>query len=152
MPTAANVIRAAQDLLDTPFHHQGRVPGVGLDCAGVPIVIARALELVAPDFDVTGYPRAPDGQTLQRYCAEHMLPAPAPEPGGVVLVAWGDGPPQHLGIVAPWRHGGLAMIHAESRRHHAVVMTRLQFGWSMRLAGAYRLRGVTYGPAAAGGA
>lgn len=144
MTTAADVIEAARGLLGTPFHHQGRLPGVGLDCAGVPIVIARQLGLVHPDFDVTGYPAIPDGSTLQAYCEAHMQRSAAPEPGGVVLVGWRDGPPQHLGIVLPYQHGGLAFIHAESRRHGCVFEQRLVFGRAMRLVASYRMQGVSY--------
>lgn len=140
--TAADICAAAVRLLGTPFHHQGRWPGLGLDCAGVPIVVARWLGLVAPDFDVTGYAPMPDGRSLKRWCDQTMLQIAAPEAGGVVLVAWREGPPQHLGIVVPGAHGK-DMIHADSVRHHAVVRTRLQFGRAMRLVQAYRLPGVT---------
>ncbi len=34
-------VRVARSYIGTPFHHQGRLPGVGLDCAGV-IVCALA--------------------------------------------------------------------------------------------------------------
>ena len=33
-----NMIAAARACLGTPFHHQGRMPGVGLDCIGLVIV------------------------------------------------------------------------------------------------------------------
>ena len=140
--TPAAIVDAARALIGTPFHHQGRVPGVGVDCAGVPILVARALGLTAPDFDVNGYSAAPDGSTLQAYCDAHLDPAADPQLGGVVLVAWKDGPPQHLGVVVPYLHGGLAMVHAESRRHRRVIETRLLFGAAMRLVRAYTFRGV----------
>lgn len=144
--TAADIVAAARALLGTPFHHQGRVPGVGVDCAGVPICIARALGLVAPDWDVTAYPRVPDGVSLQRYCDDALLPATAPEPGGVVLVAWGaSGLPQHLGVVVPYLHArALAMVHADSLRHGQVVLQRMVFGRVMRLVRTYRFAGVVY--------
>lgn len=138
---AAEVCDAAERLLGTPFHHQGRWPGLGLDCAGVPIAVARWLGLVAPDFDITGYGPMPDGRTLKRWCDRCMLQIGGPEVGSVVLVAWRDGPPQHLGIVVPGRHGA-DMIHADSIRHREVVRTRLHFGRAMRLVQAYRLPGV----------
>lgn len=140
--TADDIVAAARALLDTPFHHQGRLPGVGVDCAGVVIIVGRGIGALDPAFDVTDYPRVPDGSTLQAYCDAHLEKAFTPAVGGVVLVAWGRGEPQHMGIVVPYVHGGLAMVHAESRRHKRVIETRLLFGRAMRLVRAYRLPGV----------
>lgn len=144
VPNAADVVTAARALIGTPFHHQGRLPGVGIDCAGVPIVVGRMLGLVAPDFDVAGYPPVPDGSSLRAYCEEHMIRWPWEEAGGAVLVAWKDGPPQHLGIVAEHPAGGLSIIHADSLRQKRVIETRLEWGRYMRCVQAYRLPGVTY--------
>lgn len=141
----AHVVAAARVLLGTPFHHQGRSPGVGIDCAGVPIVVARTLGLVAPDFDVTGYPAAPDGISLRAYCHDYMSRWAWEEPGGVVLVSWRDGPPQHLGIVAEHESGtGLSIIHADSIRQRCVIETRLEWGRYMRRVACYRFHGVAY--------
>lgn len=142
--TPRDVVGFARSLLGTPFHHQGRKPGVGIDCAGVPIVVARALSLVPPDFDVADYPAVPDGSSLRAYCEAHMKRWPWEEPGGVVLVAWKDGPPQHLGIVADHPDGGLSIIHADSLRQKCVIETRLEWGRYMRRVQAYRLPGVAY--------
>lgn len=136
------IVAAARTLLGTPFHHQGRVPGVGVDCAGVLIVVARMCGLKPPTFDVTGYPRVPDGVTLQRLCEEHLDRADDMQPGDVALIRWraADAPPQHLGIVGDHPHGGLSLIHADSRHHHKVIESRLEFGRYMRLVQAYRFR------------
>jgi cell wall-associated NlpC family hydrolase len=141
--TAADVVVAAHDLMGTPFRHQGRQPGQALDCAGVVISVARQLGIVAPDFDITGYRRLPDGVSLRAYCDEHLQAVAAPRVGGVVLVSFETSVPHHLGIVVPYAHGGaLSMIHAESQRHRRVIETRLLFGRTMRLQGAYVFPGV----------
>jgi hypothetical protein len=141
--TAADVVTAARALLGTPFQHQCRSPGVALDCAGVVICTARAVGAVAPEFDVTGYRRLPDGVSLRAYCDAHLRAVAAPRVGGVVLVSMGPGRPHHLGIVVPYAHGNaLAMVHAESQRHRSVIETRLMFGATMRLQGAYVIPGV----------
>lgn len=142
--TPADVVAAARALLGTPFHHQGREPGVGLDCAGVPIVVARALGLVPPGFDVEPYPATPDGVSLRAYCDAHLQRWAWEEPGGVVLVSWRDGPPQHLGIVAEHPAGGLSIIHADGARQKQVIETRLEWGRYMRRVACYRFRGVDY--------
>jgi cell wall-associated NlpC family hydrolase len=139
------VVDAARSMIDTPFAHQGRTPGLALDCAGLLICVARSLGLIAPDFDVSGYSRRPDGNSLRTYCDLYMAPIASADLlgfGDVVLVAWRNGLPQHLGIVAPYVHSGLSMVHAESRRHQRVIETRLLFGQAMRLVAAYRIPGV----------
>ena len=134
------VIASALALLGTPFMHQGRSPGLAIDCAGVLVCIGRALGLVAPDFDVTGYPPTPDGVSLKRICDAMLTPAEL-APGGVALIAWRFGPPQHLGVVVPM-DDGLGLVHAENLRRHQVVVERLRFTRAMRLVAAYRLPGV----------
>ena len=41
----AEFIAAARSYLRTPYGHQGRMPGVLLDCVGVPICAARQVGL-----------------------------------------------------------------------------------------------------------
>ena len=60
----------------------------------------------------------------------------------MVLVAWRDGPPQHLGLVVDHPGGGWGMVHAENRAHRRVIETRLAFGRAMRLVAGYSLPGV----------
>lgn len=52
------ILGAARSMLGTPFHHQGRLPGVGLDCAGLIVCAFRAVgvELI----DLQGYGRRTD--------------------------------------------------------------------------------------------
>lgn len=141
-PLADSIMAMARDLAGTPFHHQGRLPGCGLDCAGVPITVAQRLGLLAPAAaPPADYARTPDGRTLQALCEAHMQRIDAIEPGAVVLVAWLDGPPQHLGIVTTRvdEPGAWFMVHAEGRRHRGVMETRLQFGRAMRLVAVYRM-------------
>ncbi len=143
MTTRAEVIAAARRFIGTPYQHQQRMPGVAIDCAGVVICAGRELGLLAPDFDVTGYSRQPDG-TLVDYCERYMtrLEPAAMQAGDVVVIRF-DGEPQHFGILAPYRYGGLSIIHAVSGR--AVIETRLLFGTAaaaMKFVAAYRLPGI----------
>lgn len=136
------VVTEARAWLGTPFHHQARLKGVGCDCVGLVIGVARALALVPPAFDVPPYPRAPDGTSLLALTDAHMtrLPQDAMQPGDVVVVAF-DREPQHLGVVGDYRHGGLSIIHAHSV-HGSVIETRLFFSRSLRFVAAYQLPGV----------
>lgn len=113
--TRADVIASARTYLQTPYRHQHRLKGHGVDCAGLVICVARDLGLVAPDFDVTGYPREPDGRAMLEICdrfmtrtAMHLLQA-----GNVLVYRFEEAKgPQHMGIVGDYLHGGLSMIQA----------------------------------------
>lgn len=139
----SRIVELARSYIGTPFQHQGRMPGVGLDCAGVVIAIARELGIVAPDFDITGYGRTPDGESLMRWCREHMTEIPRYEmrSGDVLCVAW-EVIPHHLGVLADYRHGGLSLIHSIDQRgkvRGSVVEHRLVLGDRMKFKATFRL-------------
>lgn len=138
------IVAAARAFIDAPFVHQGR-GNEGLDCVGLPICVARALGLVAPDFDVTGYPRQPDGLTLLHLCDRYMtrIYRPDMQPGDVIAIRF-EQLPQHLGIVGDYRHGGLSMIHALGTPDGKgkVVEHHLNAPLMRRFVAAFRLPGV----------
>lgn len=141
--TRQDVVHAARQWLDTTYHHQGRLRGVGVDCVGLVIGVARDLGLVPAGFDVAPYPRTPDGTSLLHLAELHMEPLPVGEvlePGHVVVVRF-DQEPQHLGIAGDYRHGGLSLIHSVARPGR-VIETRLMFSRAMRFVAAFRLPGV----------
>ena len=137
--TAQQVVAAARAELGTAWMHQGRLPGVALDCAGLVIVTARRLGLVPPGWDINGYARVPDG-SMAGVCAEYMQPIGEIELGAVLLLAVHQDP-QHLAIVGDYRHGGWSLIHAASRAGR-VIETRLMFAAGCQLRGVFRLPGV----------
>lgn len=136
----AAIVAQAMGLIDTPYVHQARLPGIGIDCAGVPIVIARALGLVLSTFDITGYPPTPDGVSLIAFCERHMRRTAEPQAGDVPVYRWGVRP-QHLGVLVPYRHGGLSLVHALGPGHPAKVIESRVLP-NMALVAAYRLPGV----------
>lgn len=139
--TREDIVAEARTHVGTPWVHQGRTPGHGLDCAGLVIVVARSLGLVAEDFDVNGYTPAPDGSML-RWCDEHMQRLRDLELGAVLVLATRD-QPQHLGIVGDYLHGGWSLIHAcNAAKPPRVIETRLMFATNMRLRGIYCMPGV----------
>lgn len=143
MTSRLEVVTAARGWLETPFHHQARLKGVGVDCAGLVIGVARELGIVPTDFDVDTYPRTPDGRSLLRLTDLHMTRMSVQQsmrPGDVVVVSF-DKDPQHLGIVGDYRHGGLSIIHAAGHAGR-VIETRLLFGLGMKFVAAYSLPGV----------
>jgi cell wall-associated NlpC family hydrolase len=53
---------AALAMVGTPFHHQGRKPGVGVDCVG--LVVCSVRMCGGEVNDVLGYPRTPPSQLM----------------------------------------------------------------------------------------
>lgn len=137
-----DVVAAARGWIGTPYCHQGRLHGVGVDCIGLVICVARDGGLVDPGFDYNGYRRRPDGTTLLQVSRMHMtqIEQSQMQPGDVVVVAF-DTDPQHFGILGDYRHGGLSIIHAASG-HGAVVETRLMFSRALRFVAAFQLPGI----------
>lgn len=111
--TRADVVSEARSWLGTSYVHQHRAKGVAVDCAGLVIGVMRELHLCAPDFDVTAYPRRPDGKTLLLLCDRFMRRIHTQDlrPGNVLVLAF-RAEPQHLGIVGDYLYGGLSLIHA----------------------------------------
>lgn len=134
----SEIVQSARELLGTPFHHQGRISGVGVDCVGLVILVARKLGYVPSDFDFTGYPRYPDGKVLIEQLGLHLIEIAKPnmQIGDIVCVAF-DKHPQHVGIIGDYRHGGFSIIHAAGK-HGKVIETRLMFSNSMKFVSAYR--------------
>lgn len=137
-----DVVIAARDWIGTPYHHQARIKGVGVDCIGIVIGVARELGAVAQDFDITNYSRMPDGKSLMRLANQYMRPIVHRDmmAGHVVVVTF-DRDPQHFGILGDYCHGGLSIIHAASKVGR-VIETRLMFSTSMRFVAAFALPGV----------
>lgn len=134
-----DLIPPARAMLRTPFHHQGRVPGEGLDCAGLIVCACRAVGLDPPDM--TGYSRSPSGRLLQEAMESWLLPADAPAPGRVVLIRFErELDPAHVALVADHPGGGLSLIHAylPARR---VVEHALDATWAARIVKTYRIPG-----------
>lgn len=142
--TRADVVRVARSYIDTPFHHLGRKPGVGIDCVGMPVCIARELGTVPAYFDVEPYTPTPDGVTMLKWCRENLRPvARADLAPGVMIVVSAEQDPQHIAIVGDYRSGGLSVIHASNSSHPPrVIETRLMFSRSFRYVAAFDLPGI----------
>lgn len=117
----------ARSWIGTPFVHQGRLPGVQLDCAGMIICIARTRGHVPPDWDVPNYAAQPDKSNIVDACEQHLrrIPIADAQPGDVLCIAW-DRWPQHLGILgvyAPLRTER-TLIHAFARQGERAPVLR----------------------------
>lgn len=145
--TGAEVVAEARTWLGTPYQHQQRLRGVAVDCDGLIIGTARALGIVAPEFDVQGYARQPDGQTLLAYCRQFMTEIAVSEmrPGDVAVMCHPRSNGRtagHMGIVADYLHGGMSLIHAMGNGPAKVVEHRLDATTLARVVAAFRMPGV----------
>lgn len=97
----------------TPYLHQGRAPGIGLDCVGPLIWAARTLGLKPAGFDITGYTRTPDG-SLQPTLDEHLERVPRERLGlgDVVLNGFRLERPRHIAVIVGEAWGEWLMLHA----------------------------------------
>jgi len=98
------VCERALTYLGTPFHHQGRLKGVGLDCAGFIVELAKECNLYVDKVeDLTGYSRVPDGKSLREVlvkgtrCEKSISDLKA---GDIILMKFLK-EPQHLGLYMP---------------------------------------------------
>ena len=123
-------ISAARKCLGTPFHHQGRTPGAGLDCIGLLVVAFRAAGINVRDR--IDYGRRPDGRSLLAELDAHgFTPANEISAGNVLLFRY-DRQPQHAALAT----GPDSMIHAFAPAG-AVVETSIGEYWKRRLVGVY---------------
>ena len=136
--TGADVVATARGHLGTPFRHCGRIPGVGLDCAGLIILVGWQTGCLPHGFDFGGYGRQPDGATMHALCQGNLDRLPRPEdatPGDIYLMRIRT-LPQHLAI-----RTDRGIIHAHSSAG-GVVEHVLDPLWQARILSAYRYKGV----------
>jgi cell wall-associated NlpC family hydrolase len=139
---AQDIVAAARETLGTRYAHQGRVAGLALDCAGVPVHVARTLGV--PLTDYTRYGRLPVPAEMRAALDAHLtrVPTAQMQPGDVAWIRF-EREPQHLAIVGDYVHGGLSLIHAYNASGlNRVVEHRLDDVWRSRIVAAWRYPGV----------
>jgi len=107
MPTdAACIIAEARTWLGTPWHHQGRVRGAGVDCGGFVLEVFKACGVLPADFDVGYYGRDADLPRLIATLSQWSSEVQDIRPADVMLFRIVDAP-RHLAIATD-----VGMIHA----------------------------------------
>jgi cell wall-associated NlpC family hydrolase len=137
-----DIVTVARALVGTPYQHQGRVAGLALDCAGVPVHCATTLGI--PLTDYTRYGRLPVPAEMRAALDANLqrIPTKDMQPGDVAWMRF-DMEPQHLAIVGDYVHGGLSLIHAYNGAGlNRVVEHRLDEVWRARIVAAWRYPGV----------
>lgn len=135
--TVDDVVAYARECLGTPFHHQGRVCGVGLDCAGV---VAHVVERAGYSYTApTNYGRQPFRgvleDTLNSQEILHRVPLSDMQKGDILLMRFAK-EPQHLAI-----YTGNGIIHA-----YETVKKCVEHGldepWQKRIVAVYRIKDI----------
>lgn len=140
MTTSADIIAEARTWLGTPFVHQARRRGVGVDCIGLIVGVVQGCGL--PVDDRIDYARTPHAGELARELGAQLdrIEVAEAAPGDVVLIAWRRSP-MHVGWLTDYPHGGLALLHA-TEAVGCVVEHRVDAYWRGLLVAAYRVRGL----------
>ncbi len=126
------LVDRARACLGTPFYHQGRVAGIGLDCIG--LVIHAVKQAGVNIYDQRDYGREPAGDRLRIALVQHGFErVDSIKPGDVLLFRF-NGNPHHVGLAV----SSDTMVHSYAPVGR-VVETGLGETWRRRLAGIYRL-------------
>jgi NlpC/P60 family putative phage cell wall peptidase len=138
-PMGERIVETARECIGTPWHHQGRVVGVGLDCVGMLEYVGHTLNLT--DFHAHDYARIPDGVTMQATMDLHLdrVPFSERQTGDILLFRIKE-QPQHVGIITDINgREGIIHAHAPSRR---VVEHGMDSIWKARVVQCYRFKNV----------
>lgn len=129
----------AEKWIDTPFHHQARKIGVGVDCIGVVVGVGVKLGLVLPSADRSDYARDPFNRTLETEVAKNMDKIAEPTKGCVILMRFGV-ETQHCAFYL----GDDMMLHAYQKQGR-VVKHRYNSVWRGMSTAFYDFKGLSNG-------
>lgn len=116
----------ARRWINTPYRHQHRLLGHGVDCIGLVWGVGEACGILPVDPVLArpflAYSRSPNPTRMRKAMETffHRVEG-EPLPGDIPFMAWDREReiPQHLGILAEWR-GQLTLIHAASNNGKVV--------------------------------
>ncbi len=137
------IIQTARGWVGTPFHHQGRLKGVGVDCLGLLVGIAQELDLRDENgvplinHDALDYGHLPDEQRLFASLKKHCKGARILRASLIGLFKV-DGSARHLGVIGQQK-GYLTLIHAYAPARQ-VVEHRLDEQWERKLVKLFRFK------------
>ena len=141
MLTSNDIVIAAKECLETPFGHQGRVPGRRMDCVGLVRYPAVRLGLVPSGTDFRAYHRQPNPKQMRELLLTYFNKSPNLVPGAIIWFEVGAKDPQHLAIYT----FDNTIIHAMSDGPGKVVEHGYRSPWPGRAVEFFRYRGVKYG-------
>lgn len=140
MPTdiRQQIIIEARTWIGTPFHHQARARGHGVDCGQLVIGVGEALGL-CETMDVRNYGRAPNPRQMRGYLEHFLAPHEGqPGDGDILWVCVRVGLPMHLLIISDAARNRIIHAHEPDG---GVVETTNPFPPAL-IHSAWRYRGV----------
>ncbi|GIX11751.1 C40 family peptidase [Elioraea sp.] len=134
--TPERIVAEARTWLGVPWRHQGR-SRAGIDCVGLVVQVARALDL--SDYDHTAYGRRAQGLGLVEHFRANMDGVAIPEarPGDVLVFA-DQAYPCHCGFLSE-RLDHPHLIHAHALRRK-VIEEPYAGEWLAKVKFAFRFR------------
>lgn len=138
MVDAPDVYLTAREFVGTPYLDHGRSIDTGLDCIGLPLLVARTLDLgiVSEERYSNSSPDGLIDAHINRKCEKYVLVP------GVLCTFKIKGVPSHCGIISKYMDG-LGLIHAWDIVGR-VVEHRLTKNWRDRAIDCYKLPLVDY--------
>lgn len=130
------LVELARSWKGTPFHHQGRIKGVGTDCTGFLIGVLDEAGIATPP-DLPFYDRRPRGEELDRRLASVFEEIPREEAKPGDLLTFRSKYVQHIAMLT----GEDSIIHAVEG--YGVVEIPIDQMWKKRYHKAYRMNRVT---------
>jgi cell wall-associated NlpC family hydrolase len=134
MTTRAEITAAALSMVGTRFHAQGRAPGIGLDCVGLVVCVARACGISV--IDRAAYPMRPNGELQGELESRLDRVTDNPQEGDILLMAL-DREPHHVAIVISENR----IVHAHAKARKTVVQSYTDY-WRSVTRAVYRFKGV----------
>lgn len=134
-----DIVEKGREYINTPFHHQGRVKGVGVDCAGFIICLCKELNIDV--YDVQGYNRIPTQGIFLNTVENQLIKIDIKEvKAGDIMIFHFGAEAQHIALVSEV-DDKISIIHAYSQIKK-VVEHDLDELWTKRLCGCYRFKNI----------
>jgi NlpC/P60 family putative phage cell wall peptidase len=130
-----DVVKEARSWIGTPFRHQGRVKGIGVDCLGLVVEVYRKVLHVSMGNGVV-YGRQPHLPTMMAEIRKWADPIDweAALPGDILLFRF-EKDPMHFGI-----RTDRGFIHSYAGGQAIVIEHNLSEDWIERITSAFRLK------------
>lgn len=141
MSIRIDIITTARKYLNTPFHPAGRLIGVGVDCAGLGICVAKELNIKY--IDVQGYTQMPARKLFLKTVEEQLdkIDFKDIQIGDFLLFSFLSSRDAHHIAIVTEIGNRIKIIHAFNQAGK-VVEHDLDEYWKNKMVGAYKFRGI----------
>lgn len=152
-----DIATEAETWVETPFQHQGRLKGVGVDCIGLIVGVCKELDLKSNEkdpvngrvlslheFDTPNYSRLPNREALKENLERFCEPIPMEKLGvGDIILFRMERWPQHVGIVTQKTAEDLFFVHA-TEPVKKVTLSRYDARWKKLTVGTFQFHGSAF--------